>query len=289
MKESAHPDRENDRRAALYVVATPIGNLGDVTLRALDVLKSVDLIAAEDTRVAQRLLTHYGIESKLVSLHEHNERTAAQKLIAALDAGKAVALVTDAGTPGISDPGSRAVAQIRAAGHAVVPVPGPNAAVCALSAAGIEAPHFLFYGFLPQQGGARERELAALAGLPYVLVFYEAPHRVVASVRDMANAFGDRRVTIARELTKLYETIHVCALSEAAAWLEADANRLKGEFVLLVEGAAASAPPSDDVERVLEVLLADLPLRQAVTLAVKLTGARKNDVYERALTLGKRR
>lgn len=289
MKESAHQDRENDRRAALYVVATPIGNLGDVTLRALDVLKSVDLIAAEDTRVAQRLLTHYGIESKLVSLHEHNERTAAQKLIAALDAGKAVALVTDAGTPGISDPGSRAVAQIRAAGHAVVPIPGPNAAVCALSAAGIEAPHFLFYGFLPQQGGARERELAELAGLPYVLVFYEAPHRVVASVRDMANAFGDRKVTIARELTKLYETIHVCALPEAAAWLEADANRLKGEFVLLVEGAAASAPATDDVERVLEVLLTDLPLRQAVTLAVKLTGARKNDVYERALTLGKRR
>lgn len=289
MKESAHQNRENDRRAALYVVATPIGNLGDVTLRALDVLKSVDLIAAEDTRVAQRLLAHYGIESKLVSLHEHNERTAAQKLIAALDAGKAVALVTDAGTPGISDPGSCAVAQIRAAGHVVVPIPGPNAAVCALSAAGIEAPHFLFYGFLPQQGGARERELAALAGLPYVLVFYEAPHRVVASVRDMANAFGDRKVTIARELTKLYETIHVCALPEAAAWLEADANRLKGEFVLLVEGAAASAPATDDVERVLEVLLADLPLRQAVTLAVKLTGARKNDVYDRALTLGKRR
>ncbi|MEO8441854.1 MAG: 16S rRNA (cytidine(1402)-2'-O)-methyltransferase [Betaproteobacteria bacterium] len=276
-------------RPSLYVVATPIGNLADITLRALDVLKRVDIIAAEDTRFALRLLKHYGITSHLISLHEHNERSTAQKLIGSLAQGKSIALISDAGTPAISDPGALAVAEVRDAGYAVVPVPGANAAICALSAAGLAAPHFLFYGFLPQQAAARKRELAALKALPHLLVFYEAPHRVAASVAAMEAVLGDRTITIARELTKLFETIHRCRLPDAAAWFAADENQRKGEFVLLVEGAPpAAAPAAGAAQRVLEVLMRELSLKQAVKLAVELTGARKNDVYELALELDKR-
>jgi 16S rRNA (cytidine1402-2'-O)-methyltransferase len=276
-------------RPSLYVVATPIGNLADITLRALEVLKRVDAIAAEDTRITVRLLRHYGIGAPLIALHEHNERRAAQKILQLLAHGKSVALVSDAGTPAISDPGAIAVALVRAAGHPVVPLPGANAALCALSAAGALAQHFLFYGFLPPPAAARRRELAVLKTLPYLLVFYEAPHRVIASVADMAAAFGDgRAITIARELTKLFETIHTCRLGEAAAWLAADANRIKGEFVLLVEGAGeADAAGAGAVQRVLEILLRELPLKQAVKLATEITGARKNDVYGLALRMRK--
>ncbi len=275
-------------RPSLYVVATPIGNLADITLRALDVLKRADVIAAEDTRFALRLLKHHGVNARLISLHEHNERDAAQKLLTLLAQGKSVALISDAGTPAISDPGALAVATVRNAGFTVVPVPGPNAAICALSAAGLAAPHFLFYGFLPQQGASRKRELEALKTLPYLLVFYEAPHRVVASVAAMNEVFGERTITIARELTKLFETIHNCRLGEAVAWFEADANQLKGEFVLLVEGApAATAADEGESRRVLEVLLREMSLKQAVKLAVDLTGARKNDIYELALKIDK--
>jgi len=274
---------------SLYVVATPIGNLADITLRALDVLKRVNLIAAEDTRIALRLLKHHGIVARLMAVHEHNERGAAQKILQLLAQGKSVALISDAGTPAISDPGALAVAAARGAGYAVVPVPGPNAAVCALSAAGLAAPHFLFYGFLPQQRAARKRELATLKLLPYLLVFYEAPHRVVASVADIAAELGDTRtITIARELTKLFETIHTCPLGDAAAWFAQDANQTKGEFVLLVEGAlAAAAPDADAAQRVLAVLMRELSLKQAVKLTVDLTGSRKNEVYEMALRMDK--
>ena len=272
---------------ALYVVATPIGNLGDITLRALDVLKRVATIAAEDTRVTARLLAHYGISSRMLALHAHNERRAAQQIVQLLAEGSSVALVSDAGTPAIADPGAVLVAAVRAAGYPVVPLPGPNAAICALSAAGTTEPHFLFCGFLPAPAAARRRELARLKAVPYTLVFYEAPHRVVAAAVDMAAAFGDqRRVTIARELTKIFETIDSCTLGDAAAWLEADANRVKGEFVLLVEGAAAADDPTHEAApRVLEVLLRELPLSQAVKLAAEITGAKKNDVYDLALAL----
>ncbi|MEO7727212.1 MAG: 16S rRNA (cytidine(1402)-2'-O)-methyltransferase [Burkholderiales bacterium] len=285
MNETAHQGQATVERPSLYVVATPIGNLADITLRALDVLKRVDVVAAEDTRLAMRLLKHYGVTTRLMALHEHNERTAAQKIAQLLAQGKSVALISDAGTPAISDPGALAVAAARAGGHAVVPVPGPNAAVCALSAAGLAAPHFLFYGFLPAQPAARKRELAALKPLPYLLVFYEAPHRVVASVTDIAAVMGGaRNVTIARELTKLFETIHSCRLDEALAWFAQDANQTRGEFVLLVEGAAAAAAPQDAaIRHVLEVLMRELSLKQAVKLATGLTGARKNDVYDIAL------
>jgi 16S rRNA (cytidine1402-2'-O)-methyltransferase len=258
-------------------------------LRALDVLKRVAAIAAEDTRVSGRLLRHYGIDAPLIALHEHNERRAAQKILQLLARGNSVALVSDAGTPAISDPGAITVAMARAAGYPVVPLPGANAAVCALSAAGSTAQHFLFYGFLPPQAGARRRELAALKTLPYLLVFYEAPHRIVASVNEMAAVFGGgRSITIARELTKVFETVHMCQLGEAVAWLAADFNRVKGEFVLLVEGATdAGAAEAPAASRVLEILLRELPLKQAVTLAAEVAGGKRNDLYKLALEMKK--
>jgi len=271
------------------VVATPIGNLRDVTLRALEVLKCVDSVAAEDTRVTQKLLSHHGIHGKLFALHEHNERNAASRLIALLSEGKSVALVSDAGTPGISDPGTVAVAQVREAGFRVVPIPGPNAAIAAIAASGMRAATFCFHGFLPARKGDRETALAELSRQTGLLVFYEAPHRIVACVESMVAVFGDeRRIGIARELTKLYEQIYVCRLAEAGAWLQQDADNRRGEFVLLVDGCVEdSALPEDDSPRVLELLLRELPLKQAVKLAAEITGARKNTLYQRALELKK--
>ena len=247
----------------------------------------MDAIAAEDTRVTLRLLRHYGVIAPLIAVHEHNERRAAQKIVQLLAQGKSIALVSDAGTPAISDPGALAVAAVRVAGYAVVPVPGPNAALCALSAAGVAAPKFLFCGFLPQSAAARKRELAKLNALPFLLIFYEAPHRVVASVADMAAVLGAARgITIARELTKLFETIHACQLGAAAAWLKGDPNRLKGEFVLLVGGAAGDdAPDGNAARRVLEILAGELPLKQAVKLAAEITGGKRNELYALALAM----
>lgn len=260
----------------------------DISLRALDVLKNVAVVAAEDTRVTAKLFNHYGIASRLIAVHEHNEKRVAPQLLALLTAGKAVALVSDAGTPGISDPGAQLVAAARAAGYAVIPVPGANAAVAAISAAGLTAPHFMFYGFLPARAGERRRELAALTGLGCALVFYEAPHRVTDSIADMRVAFGGgRRIIIARELTKMFETIHACTLDEAAGWLAASDDHRRGEFVLIVEGAARlrSEEGEADARHVLEVLLAELPLKQAVALATRITGGQRNALYEQALAL----
>ena len=275
--------------AALYVVATPLGNLGDITLRALDVLRSVDAVAAEDTRLTRQLLSHYDIHAHLISLHEHNEERSAAGIIRMLTEGRAVAYVTDAGTPAISDPGALLVSQVREAGLRVVPIPGPSAVTAALSAAGIGAAQFLFYGFLPSKAGARREALAGLAALPYALVFYEAPHRVLETFEDMVQVLGgERGLVIAREITKLFETFHRCALGEASAWLSADANRLKGEFVLIVEGAASPRDHAvEEAERVLRILLGELPLKQAVQLAAEITGAKRNALYDRALELKK--
>jgi 16S rRNA (cytidine1402-2'-O)-methyltransferase len=270
-------------------VATPIGNLADISLRALEILKSVDAIAAEDTRVTGRLLGHYGIDKRLIAVHEHNERRAAGQVLALLAAGQSLALTADAGTPAISDPGALIVAAARSAGYTVTPVPGANAAAAAISASGFAAPHFLFYGFLPQRAASRRHALESLAQLPFAIVFYEAPHRIEASVAEMRAVFGDdRRMVIARELTKLFETIHGCTLAEAAGWLSADPVRRKGEFVLIVEGAAAADEPDRDfARRALTALLAELPVRQAVDLAVKITGGRRNALYALALQLKK--
>ena len=274
---------------ALYVVATPIGNLRDITLRALDTLKSVDTIAAEDTRVSRKLLAHFGIQAGLISAHEHNEREAAQKLVALLAQGKSVALISDAGTPAISDPGSVVVAHVRAAGFRVVPIPGASAITAAIAAAGLQSESFCFHGFLPARKGEREKVLAALKGDPGLQVFYEAPHRIAECVASIVAVFGgERRIGIARELTKLFEQVHVCRLDEAMAWLEQNENHVRGEFVLLVEGDAGPAPDQDaGAQRVLEILLQELPLKQAVGLAAEITGMKKNALYEKALELKK--
>ncbi|PPC96705.1 MAG: 16S rRNA (cytidine(1402)-2'-O)-methyltransferase [Methylotenera sp.] len=272
----------------LYVVATPIGNLQDITLRALDTLKAVDAIAAEDTRHTSGLLSHFGISKKLIAVHEHNEHQSAEKLLSQLNAGESVALVTDAGTPGISDPGAVVVDFVRKAGVKVVPVPGVSAVIAALSASGIVQNGFLFHGFLPASGAARRKVLEALKTQTVTLVIYEAPHRIVDSITDMCAVLGgERRITFARELTKTFETIYSCNLSDAVAWLEADLNQQRGEFVLLIEAAAlkdAEEMPEETV-RILKLLLAELPLKQAVKLATEITHEKKNVLYEFALQL----
>ncbi|HMG60441.1 MAG TPA: 16S rRNA (cytidine(1402)-2'-O)-methyltransferase [Burkholderiales bacterium] len=268
-------------------MATPIGNLEDISPRALDSLAHADAIAAEDTRVTARLLERHRLQGKLIAVHGHNEQRAADWIVEQLARGKTVALVTDAGTPAISDPGATVVKKARAAGFRVVPIPGPNAAVTALSASGISEGPFLFAGFLPAKPGPRRKALERLSMLPYTLVFYEAPHRVVECVEDMSAALGPERIlVIARELTKLYEQIHRCRLGEAAAWLREDRER--GEFVLIAEGAAARSENAKlDWERVLTTLIVELPLAHAVKLTCKLTGAKKNAVYARALQLAR--
>jgi 16S rRNA (cytidine1402-2'-O)-methyltransferase len=273
---------------ALYVVATPIGNLSDITLRALEVLGAADTVAAEDTRNTRHLLQHHGIsDARLLALHQHNERGAAEKVIALLQQGQNVALVTDAGTPAVSDPGAVLVETVRAAGFRVIPIPGASAAVAALSASGLCTPHFLFYGFLPNKLAARRAVLLDLIEHPYTLVFYEAPHRILECAEDLQVVFGDeRQIVFAREITKLFESIHRCKLGDALAWLNSDPNNLRGEFVLLVSGAPAQKEGLGiETERTLATLLEELPLKQAVQLAVKITGGNKNELYQRALEL----
>ena len=290
----AQPERQGhagpapDGAGKLYVVATPIGNLGDISARALTVLAQADLIAAEDTRTTAHLLAHHGIAAKLIALHQHNETQRADELVARIKAGTTIALVSDAGTPGISDPGTLLVARARAAGLSVCPIPGANAAIAALSAAGLAAPHFLFYGFLPAKSAARRTALEALRAHPYTLVFYEAPHRVAECVAELgASLGGEREIVIARELTKMFEEIHRCPLADAGAWFAEDPNRQRGEFVLIVSGAPAEATKGlpAEAERVLRLLLAELPLKQSAALAAAITGARKNELYARALKL----
>jgi len=272
----------------LYVVATPIGNLQDITLRALDVLNAVEVIAAEDTRHTSGLLSHYGISKKLIAVHEHNEHQSAEKLLLLLQAGEHIALVTDAGTPGISDPGAIVVDLVRKAGVKVVPIPGASAVVTALSASGIVQNGFLFHGFLPASGAARRKVLEALKSQTVTLAFYEAPHRIVECVADLSNVLGEqRRICFARELTKTFETIYSCSLGEAQAWLQADTNQQRGEFVLLIEAAVVKEAEEipEDAVRVLKLLLADLPLKQAVKLATEITHEKKNILYQFALQL----
>lgn len=277
---------------ALYVVATPIGNLGDITHRALGTLRGVSVIAAEDTRNTKSMLTHFGIAAKLIAVHEHNERNAADGIVKLLGEGQSVALVTDAGTPAVSDPGAQVVAAVRAAGFAVVPIPGASALVAAISASGEGEHGFLFHGFLPAKAGDRKRALEALKPQPYALVFYESPHRIVESVASIAAVFGEtRELVICRELTKKFESIVRLRLDEAVAWLQMDDNNQRGEFVLILSNPSideASRPEmahEQALERTLILLLDELPLKQAVTLAVKLTGEKKNRVYDMALRL----
>ena len=281
----SHPEK---LEAALYVVATPIGNLRDITLRALNVLEAADVVAAEDTRNTAHLLTYHGINAKrLLAVHQHNERGVAEKIVALLQAGQSVAFVSDAGTPAVSDPGAVLVQAVRVAGLRVIPIPGANAAVAALSAAGLAEPHFLFYGFLPNKSAARRSALQTLVEHPYTLVFYEAPHRILECVADLQAVLGaEREIILAREITKLFESIYRCALGAALDWLNSDPNNQRGEFVLLVSAAPKQTTGLDaDTGRTLTLLLHELPLKQAVQLAVQITGANRNELYQHALTL----
>lgn len=287
---AARGGAQRARAGTLYVVATPLGNLRDLTLRAIDVLSSVDRIAAEDTRVTATLLSHLGIATRSFAVHEHNERARAKEIVDALAGGASVALVTDAGTPGISDPGARVVRAVHDAGLPVVPVPGPSAVAAAVSVAGLDASRFAFLGFLPTQAKARRALLDAFAALPLALVVYEAPHRVRATVAALADALGGaRELVVAREVTKTFETIARTTLAEAVAWFAADANRERGELVLVVE-APGEAPKesvlSADAAAWLDALVRELPPSRAARIVAERTGASRGLLYARALDRG---
>lgn len=277
----------NSGVGTLYVVATPIGNLEDISARALRVLREVALIAAEDTRHSSRLLAHFGIQTPLAACHEHNERNEGGRFIERLQAGDDVALISDAGTPLISDPGYHLVRQARAAGVVVVPVPGACALIAALSAAGLPSDRFIFEGFLPAKAAARRTRLEALKEEPRTLIFYEAPHRILESLGDFEDVFGGERMAVlGRELTKTFETLKGLPLAALRAWVEADSNQQRGECVLLVEGW--EAPPGEsavgaEALRVLDLLLAEMPLKRAAAVAAYITGVRKNLLYQAAL------
>lgn len=270
----------------LYVVATPIGNLEDWTPRAAATLKAVAVVAAEDTRHSGRLLQHFDISTRLLALHDHNEGARVEMLLARLQAGDDIALISDAGTPLISDPGYRLVAAVQAAGVRVVPIPGACAAIAALSAAGLPSDRFSFEGFLPAKSAGRRERLQALAAESRTQIFYEAPHRVLDCLQDMVAVLGPlRRVVLARELTKTFETIRQLPLAEMLAWVASDADQQRGEIVLVLEGAPEAEEDWLEADRVLGLLLAELPVKQAASLAAGITGIKKNALYERALLL----
>lgn len=264
----------------LYVVATPIGNLGDISVRALDVLRRVDRVAAEDTRVSGQLLSMLGISKPMLSVRAHNEPQGADKVIELIRAGESIAFVTDAGTPAISDPGCRLVEVVRAAGFSVVPLPGPCAAVAALSVSGLSCGSWLFAGFLPPRAKARQDTLASLKAQSCALVFYEAPHRLRETLADMAQVLGgERRIFIARELTKRFEELAAMRLAETASWLDASDYHETGEFVLVVEGVEDNRPILAEAGRIARVLAEELPASQAAKLAAKITGYKKSELY----------
>ncbi len=280
-------ERQTYPSATLYVVATPIGNAGDISLRALHTLSLVDAVACEDTRNTGHLLTRYGLSKKLIAAHQHNEREVADTLIRRLQAGERIALVSDAGTPGVSDPGARIVNAVRNAGLRVMPLPGASAAVAALSASGLLNDQFYFVGFLPAKAKQRETVLFNLKSVAATMVFYEAPHRIIETVEALTSTFeATRHVVFARELTKMFEEIHRCTLAQANAWINAETNRQKGEFVVLLEGASA-AGDKDEIEaaRILKILLQECSVKQAATLAAQITGQKKNALYDRALQM----
>ena len=285
--EAAGGREQRARGGTLYVVATPLGNLRDVTLRSLDVLASVDRIAAEDTRVTSTLLAHLGVTTRPFAVHMHNEAARAAEIVAALARGESVALVSDAGTPGISDPGARVVRAAHDAGFPVVPIAGPSALAAAVSAAGLDDGRFAFVGFLPSQAKARQQLLASIAPLPLAIVIFEAPHRARATVADLARALEpDRGLVVARELTKLHESVTRMKLADAAAWLDADPNRTRGEIVLIVEAAGAHAVAetlSAEAAAWLDALAEVLPPAKAARIVAARTGASRDALYARAL------
>ena len=272
----------------LYVVATPIGNFGDMSQRAVDILQAVDLIAAEDTRHSHRLLQHFAIDTPVMAYHDHSDERALERIGGCLAGGGSVALVSDAGTPLISDPGFVLVREARARGYRVTPVPGACALISALSAAGLPTDRFLFEGFLPSKSGARKAALDRLARESATLVFYESPHRIVDTVGDIAEVMGaERELVLARELTKTFETFYAGAAADVRQTLEVDPHGSRGEFVVMVRGASAEelSVGAAEADRVLALLLTELPVKKAAKLASELTGISKNELYQRALSL----
>ena len=273
--------------SALYVVATPIGNIADMSLRALKVLSMVDAIACEDTRNTGLLMSRLGLSSPLFSAHQHNERESAEKIIARLRKGERIALVSDAGTPAISDPGARIVDAVIDAGFSVIPIAGASAGIAALSASGLMSDEFHFVGFLPSKTSQRAQLLSSLLSTRATLVFYEAPHRILETAQALASALdGTRRVVVAREISKLFEQIHRCQLRELHDWLAEAPEHQKGEFVLLVEATVVSDEPDlSEVTRVLTILLEGHSVSQAAALAARITGLKKNALYDLALKM----
>lgn len=273
--------------ATLYIVATPIGNLGDISQRALDVLTKVDVIACEDTRHTGKLLSAFSIKNKTMSLHDHNERQRQEQVANMLQEGKTIALVSDAGTPLISDPGFHLVRHCRSVGLNVSPVPGACAAISALSVAGLPTDKFSFEGFLPSKSGARQASLKALAEEARTMVFYDAPRRAIDTVRDIVSTLGgERYIVIARELTKTFETIYGDSAENLLTWLEQDPNQLKGEMVLIIEGYKAQENEiSAEVIRTLKLLLAEMKPKKACAIAAEIYGVKKNALYDVALNL----
>ncbi|NOY16230.1 MAG: 16S rRNA (cytidine(1402)-2'-O)-methyltransferase [Gammaproteobacteria bacterium] len=276
---------KTERPGKLYVVATPIGNLSDITNRALETLASVELIAAEDTRHSRTLLQHYGIKTAMLSLHEHNESSRIKQIIGLLQAGSSVALISDAGTPLISDPGSRLVQAVHEAGLQPVPIPGPSAVSTMLSVAGQPVERFCFEGFLPSKAAARRKQLGSLLTETRTLVFYESSHRISDSIQDMKNAFGaSRPCTVGRELTKRFESLYRGTLAEVLLVMQQDENSGRGEFVIVVAGAEENPDKSIEAgQSMMDVLVTELSVSQAASLAARMSGARKKVLYEYGL------
>ena len=286
MASSSH--EQNDNLSVLYIVATPIGNYGDITERAIQVLREVDLILAEDTRRTKPLLQRFAVgKPKLMSFHEHNEESMREKVVQRLLQGEKVALVSDAGTPLISDPGFGLVSAAHDAGVKVVPLPGASAVITALSAGGLPTDQFFFAGFLPAKSTQRRKSLQGLYDQVGTLIFYESSHRILDSLSDCLEVLGDRPAVLARELTKMYETIRCSSLKELQSFVDADENQQKGEFVLLIEGAEKQSNDPDqlEVDRLLTVMMEELSLKQSAQLVAKILGLKKNSVYQRALEL----
>ena len=275
-------------KGSLYIVATPIGNMGDITERALSTLAKVDAIAVEDTRRSGQLLRYFDISTPMIAVHEHNERQICASLLERIEKGESIALISDAGTPLLSDPGYFLVNQAREKHISVIPIPGVSALITALSAAGLPTDRFIFEGFLPAKSAARRQRLEKLNEENRTLIFYEAPHRIVAMLHDCHAVFGGtRKVVLARELTKTFETIHGDELDALIPWVESDENQQKGEFVVLVQGAEAREETAIDAEseRILLILLKELPVKQAAGLAANITGLKKNALYQHALSI----
>jgi 16S rRNA (cytidine1402-2'-O)-methyltransferase len=271
--------------SALYIVATPIGNLGDITIRALETLAAADIIACEDTRTSRVLLGRYGIRTKTISYHDHNQAQSGARLIAMLKEGKSVALISDAGTPLVSDPGERLTVDARAAGCHVVPIPGASAMLAALTAAGLPASRFFFEGFLPSKSGQRRARLASIGSLDATLVFYEAPHRLSETLADMASVFGDsRRAAMCRELTKTFEEIVTLPLGELSARYPQEAN-VKGEIVIVIEPPQVSEMDEGDTDGLLRSLSREMSASRAAAEASRLTGLSKAELYQRLLEM----